>query len=86
MGKKVIFAGRFCFSKPNLTLVALSSWVSTGGIELGRGEQSVSASVFLFCPCTHLTFRLREHLWPAGLVLQHDHVRRYRLLLQREHL
>ena len=38
---------------------------------LGRGEQSASAYVFLFCPRTHLTFRLREHLWPVGLVRKH---------------
>ena len=48
-------------------------------VTLGRGEQSVSASVFPFCPRPHLTFRLREHLWPAGLVRKH--VRRDRLLL-----
>ena len=84
MGKKVRFACCFCFSKPNLTLVALLSWVLTDGIEWGRGERSVSAFAFLFCPCTHLTFCLCEYLWPAGLVRRH--VRRDHLLLQRGHL
>ena len=47
MGKKARFAGCFCSSNLNLTLVALSSWVSTGTIEWESGKQSVTASVFL---------------------------------------